>query len=302
MKKINYKKAVLALIIANIIWGAASPIFKWSLEGISPLNLAFFRYFVAFLCMLPFAKKAFSIRIKDIPTLVLMGLLNTTFNVGLYFIGLAYTASINQPVISSAGPIFVIVASYLFLRDKVSQKVLLGNMIGLTGVLFIVIEPLLYTHQHASFLGNLLFVFSTIAGSMGTIVSKKLTDKYKPSVLLFWNFLIATLSFMLVPIDEITASKPIFLVNIHSIVGILFGAIFTSVIGYFLFYWGLKHIKASETTIFSYVDPLAALLIAMPLLHEYPTPVFLFGSFLIFFGIYVAEGRLQWHPVHKLLS
>lgn len=298
----KYKKAVLALILANIIWGAASPIFKWSLSGISPLNLAFFRYFVAFLCMLPFTKKPFSIRLKDFPMLVLMGLLNTTFNVGLYFIGLAYTASINQPVIASAGPIFVIVASYLFLRDKVSRKVLFGNMIGLTGVLFIVIEPLLYAHQHTSFLGNLLFVFSTIAGSMGTIVSKKLTDRYTPSVLLFWNFLIATLSFMLVPIDEIAASKPLFLVNMHSVIGIFFGAIFTSVIGYFLFYWGLKHIKASETTIFSYVDPVAAILIAMPLLHEYPNLIFIMGTCMIFFGIYIAEGRLHWHPVHKLFK
>lgn len=298
----NYKKAVLALILANIIWGIATPIFKWSMESISPLELAFFRYFFAFLLIIPFAKNAFAIRAKDFLNIVLMGLFNTTFNVGLYFIGLQYSPSINQPVIASAAPIFVIIASYMFLKDKVTRRVLFGNLIGITGVLFIVIEPLFALHPTNSFLGNFLFVMATIAGSLGTVVSKKLTDRYPTSVLLFWNFLIATLSFLFIPIQDFSHNIAFFPMDVHSIFGIFFGAVFTSLIGYFLFYWGLKYIKASETTIFSYVDPLSALFIAMPLLHEYPTPVFLFGSFLIFFGIYVAEGRLHWHPVHKLFN
>lgn len=302
MKKINYKKAVLALILANIIWGAATPIFKWALFSISPLELAFFRFFFSFLLMIPFVKQAFAIHWKDFPMVILMGLLNTTFNVGLYFVGLAYTASINQPVIASAGPIFVIIASYLFLKDRVSRKVLFGNMIGITGVLFIVIEPLLTIHQTSSFLGNLLFVFATLAGSMGTVVSKRLANKYHPTTLLFWNFLIAALSFAIVPLTALQHHTVLFHVSIHSVIGIMFGAVFTSLAGYLLFFWGLKYIKASETTIFSYVDPVAALLIAMPLLHEYPNPIFLFGSVLIFSGIYIAEGRLHWHPLHKLLS
>ena len=47
---------VLALIIANVIWGMASPIFKFSLTNIPPFTLAFTRFFFAGLIFLPFAR------------------------------------------------------------------------------------------------------------------------------------------------------------------------------------------------------------------------------------------------------
>ena len=36
---------ILALIITNVIWGAASPIFKLALTNIPPFTLAFIRFF-----------------------------------------------------------------------------------------------------------------------------------------------------------------------------------------------------------------------------------------------------------------
>ncbi len=45
---------ILALIITNIIWGAASPIFKFALQNIPPFTLAFIRFFFAGLLFLPF--------------------------------------------------------------------------------------------------------------------------------------------------------------------------------------------------------------------------------------------------------
>ncbi len=298
----RYKKAVLFLILANIIWGAGSPIFKWSFQDISPLTLAFLRFCIPVLVLLPFFKHFQSIRIRDAFFFVLLGLFNCTINIGLYFIGLQYTSSINQPIIGSAGPIFVIIGSVFFLKDKAKRKVLLGNLIGLTGVLFIVLEPLMMNHHYSSFLGNTLFVLSTISGSLGTLVSKRLTSRYNTPTLIFWTFFVAAISLLPVPFEEISHHTFLLNLNMQGIIGILFGGLFSSLIAYGLFFWGLRYIKASETSVFSYIDPVAAILIAAPLLHEYPTPIFVVGSLLVFFGIYVAEGRLHWHPLHKLLG
>ena len=46
MAKKNLHLAILAVIAANIIWGATPPIFKWALEEINPFTLAFFRFFL----------------------------------------------------------------------------------------------------------------------------------------------------------------------------------------------------------------------------------------------------------------
>lgn len=298
----RYKKAILALIITNTIWGAGSPIFKWSLEGISPLLLAFFRFTIPVIVLLFFYKKMQRPRIRDAFYFMLLGTLSCTFNIGLYFLGLQHAPSINQPVIASSGPIFVIIGSALFLRDKANKRTLFGNLVGLTGVLFIVLGPFVGAHSEQPLLGNLLFILATICGSLGTLVSKKLSKHYNTVTLTFWTFLIASFTLLPIPLDEISHHAFLAQINFHSVVGILFGGVFSSLLAYLLFYWGLHYIKASETTIFSYIDPVIALIIAAPLLHEYPNPIFILGTLLVFLGIYIAEGRIHWHPLHKLLG
>lgn len=55
-----------------------------------------------------------------------------------------------------------------------------------------------------------------------------------------------------------------------------------------------------RTGIFLYIDPLATVLVAMPLLGEFPGPLYILGAILVFMGIYIAEGRIHWHPIHLL--
>jgi len=297
----NFKKAVLALIVANTIWGAASPIYKWSFQSISPLTLAFWRFAIPALVMLFFIKKIQRIRPRDFLYFVMLALLNSTLNIGFYFMGLFYAPSIDAPVIGSSGPIFVLLASALFLREKTTKKLLFGNLIGLTGVLFIVLQPVRSALGNHSVLGNFLFILATIAGSMGTIFAKKLAKRYNFYTMSFWTFLLASITFLPIPIDQFMHHVPLIL-DLHSLTGILFGSLGSSLLCYSLFYYGLKYIDASQTTAFSYIDPVSAIVIAIPLLHEYPTTIFIVGCILILSGIYIAEGRLHWHPLHKLLD
>ena len=48
------------------------------------------------------------------------------------------------------------------------------------------------------------------------------------------------------------------------------------------------------------IDPVIAILLAIPLVHEYPTLSFYIGTFFVFVGILLAEGRIHWHPIHRL--
>ncbi len=302
MKLSKYKKAILALIIANTLWGASPPIFKWSFSNIHIFTLAFLRFAIPTLFLMIFARKYIRLRVKDTLLMLLIGLTNISLNVGLYFFAIQYTQSINAPIIESASPVFLIIGSILFLREHPGRKVLLGNLIGLTGVLFIVIQPMLGAYHSSSFLGNLLLILSTIASAAGTLLIKKIANKYHPMTLTFWSFFIGSLSFL--PFFALETIHYGFLPNLQvpGITGILFGSIFTSLVGYYLFIWGVKYIHASEVSVFTYIDPVAAILVAVPLLNEYPNPIFLTGTLLVFLGVFVAEGRLHYHPFHKLFA
>src|SRR3989344_9043080 len=107
--------AIFALIIANIIWGAASPIFKWSLQDIQPFTLAFLRFFIGALLLLPFTLHNLHIQKRDWVKLSLLSLSGITINISFFFIAIQMTSSINAPIIASAAPVFIIVGSFLFL-------------------------------------------------------------------------------------------------------------------------------------------------------------------------------------------
>ena len=58
-------------------------------------------------------------------------------------------------------------------------------------------------------------------------------------------------------------------------VGIIFGVVFSSAIAYTLYNYGISKLEAQEVGIFTYIDPVIAVLLAIPLLQRIPHPLFL---------------------------
>ena len=124
VKRINWP--IVALIIANIIWGATSPIFKYALENIPPFSLAFIRFLGASLLLYPLVHK--KIDYPDLKNKLLwgFGLTGVTLNIFFYFLALPRIISINAPIIGSTGPIMVLIGGALFLKEKVKKFELIG--------------------------------------------------------------------------------------------------------------------------------------------------------------------------------
>ena len=132
---------VLALIIANVIWGMASPIFKFALTNIPPFTLAFIRFFFAGLIFLPMAIKNWQrLSLKQFFEILLVGFFGITMNITFFFLGIVRTESINAPIIASSGPVFIYLLSIFFLREKPKSKVLAGMLVSLLGVLLIIMS------------------------------------------------------------------------------------------------------------------------------------------------------------------
>lgn len=296
----KHNQGILALIVANIIWGAASPIFKWSLENITPFTLAYWRFGVASLLLFPFCRKHLDFEKKDLPKLILLSLSGIFFNITFFFFGLEFAPSINAPVIASAAPIFIYLFSIFILHERAKSKVLLGTLVSFLGVFVIVIQPLLNRLGDQSFLGNILFLLATIGAVGHVIISKSLLNKYKPITITFWSFIIGSISFLPFYLYEVIKYDTLRHLNINGISGLVFGILLSSLAAYYLYAWGMEKIAAQEVGLFTYIDPVIATLIAIPLLGEKISIIFLLGSVLIFTGIFVAEGRLHYHPLHKL--
>ncbi|KKP59338.1 MAG: hypothetical protein UR52_C0008G0048 [Candidatus Gottesmanbacteria bacterium GW2011_GWA1_34_13] len=294
--------AILALIFCNIIWGAASPIFKWSLQDIPLFVLAYFRFFIASILLFPIASRnSLIIHRQDWGKILGFALSGVTFNITFFFLGLKLAPSINAPIIASAGPIFLLLASIIFLKENPKRKKIIGMLISLLGVFVIIGRPLIENGFAISgMLGNIFILMATFGAVGHTIFCKQLSHKYPANTITFWAFIIGTVTFLPFFINESLSTPWIINLDIRGYVGLVFGSVLSSFIAYSLYSWAIARIDASEAGIFTYIDPVAATIIAIPLLGEIPTPLFILGTLFVFGGIFVAEGRLHYHPFHRL--
>lgn len=205
-----------------------------------------------------------------------------------------------MPIIASSGPVFLCLSSILFLKEKTHPKALLGTMVSLLGIIIFVGQPLVTNGFDISVIGNLFFVLAMLGSVVHTIIGKTILNKYRAVAITFWSFLIGAGTFFPLFIYELAIRNPFAHLDHRGILGIVFGIIFSSTIAYLLFDWGIKRLDGQEIGVFTYVDPIAAALIAIPLLGEQITPIFLIGALLIFGGIAIAEGRFHYHPIQKL--
>jgi drug/metabolite transporter (DMT)-like permease len=294
--------AILFLILANIIWGASFPIYKWTLSDIPPFTFVFLRFYPAALILLPFVYNDLKIARQDWKNLILLSFIGITFSISALILGLKYSSSINAPIILSAGPIFLIVGSFFYLKEKLKTKTVLGTLISLIGVLTIVLLPLFKQGIDGGVFGNFLLILAAIGAGVHALLLKKILPNYKPLVIAFWSFLIGSLPLMPVYYMELAQTHWTAGFNYQDAVGILFGTILATVVAHSIYAYAIKYIKASEVGIFTYVDPIATIIVAIPLLGEKITLPYLIGALFVFLGIFIAEGRIPYHPIRKLFN
>lgn len=303
MKLSTVQKAVLAVVIANVIWGSAAAVFKISLTNIPPFTLAFWRFFLGAILLLIFLGKRASLPMKgkrDWMLLLGYALTGITVNILFFFWGLQLTHSINAPVIASGAPILTLILALTFLKETFSLRKLLGMIFGTAGILIIVLEPLLAHGIDGSLLGNVYLVIAVIAAVAQTIIGKKALTKFKAIPFTFWAFMVGSASFLPLALHEYLQTPNLYLLlDWRGYMGIAFGAILSSAAAYSLYAWGLSKISATDTSMFTYLDPVVGTILGALVLHEPITGLFLLGTLLIFGGIGISEGRLH-HPVASL--
>ncbi|MFH0863944.1 MAG: EamA family transporter [Candidatus Gottesmanbacteria bacterium] len=294
------KKAILALIIANIIWGGASPIFKWGLTNIAPFTLAFIRFAGAAIIILPFTyKKIFNINKQYINKIILFGFLGVTLNISFFFAGLKLSPSINASIIAATEPLILLLIGAFLLKENVERHEIVGTLISLFGVFTIILLPILSNGLSGELmaLGNFFFIIAAL-GAVGQAFFGKQLFKYNDTLpITFWSFLIGAVSFLPVFIIELI-DNPLWYQHLDKpgLTAIFYGIFFSSALAYFLYDWGLSKIEASETGIFTYIMPITALLIAVPFFGEKITWQFILGTLFIVTGIIIAQIHLHKKP------
>jgi len=288
--------AYLTLTFVSLLWGIASPVIKYTLNYIPPYSFLFWRFLFTSIIFLPFFVYFFlrqPIKDKDWPWLIFLGFLSTPLNLILLFIGYEKTTSMDGVLISSTAPIFITLGGALFLKEKVTKIERIGLVVATVGSITTISQPIF---EGSLFKGNLvgnLFVFiSVLAWVLYILLAKKKVFKYNPVIptaIGFFVGLITIIPFVLF-FEKSFPNYQLLITNYsNALPGILYMVIFSSVIAYTLYLYGLSLIEASEATLFAYLQPVFAAPIALIWLGEKITLPFIIGAIIITLGVLMSE-------------
>lgn len=312
----------VALVIAALIWGIAAPVSKITLTEIGPFTLLFFRTVIASIVLLPSALRyRFTFTYREQVFLALSAILSIFVHLILFYMAIPLVPSIHAPIIASISPFILVLAGRIFLRERVSIRKYMGMGLGLVGIICITVLPSLFALYgdvlglsssalaslrmlglgearlgpgEIMWLGNTLLILSVVAGAVGPMFIKSIRH-YPAHLITFWQFALVacfTLPFALLETPRLVISQ----LTPVGVSGILYIGILSSVVAYSLHTFGLQETKTADVGIFSYLSPVSALLVGIPLLHEYPDAWFIIGSAFVLGGLWIAERRSRPRP------
>ncbi|HKO79160.1 MAG TPA: DMT family transporter, partial [Chitinophagaceae bacterium] len=129
-------------VLAVIIWSGNFIIARGVIKQIQPISLAFYRWLIASLFIMPIAIRAFkaewAITRKSWRYLFWVSLTGIAlFNTCVY-VAAHYTTAINLALIgTTSSPIFAIILARIFLKEKIGLLKMTGLVLCISGVVFL---------------------------------------------------------------------------------------------------------------------------------------------------------------------
>lgn len=288
--------ALLYLILAAIIWGATVPIMKITLREVPIFSLIVIRMSIAGILLLPFAYKKLHVEKGDFRNIFLAAIFGTNLNLAFFFYGLEYSQAINGSIILATTPIFTLFFAHIFLKEKLSFKLIAGALLAFIGTFTIIGIPV-FNLDFKSAIGNISLLLSALAWVVHEIFAKKVLKKYHFLTVSFYTTAIGATLFFPIALLELI-DNPTWFINVSSegILGLLYGIFFASLVAYTAWQIGLSKTTASQASFVFYLLPLFGIIFSIILLKESFSPLLILGSVIIVSGIILAEYHRKSHP------
>lgn len=290
-------RAYVYLLIANLIWGVAGVIIKFTLAWFDPSTFLLYRFAISSvfaILLLPFIKLSLPKNPRVLVILLIHGLLTSTVALGLLFAGANMTTALDAVLITSTVPIFVTIAGIKLFHEHLTKRKLVGISIAFFGTLITVAEPLLKNHDGIGALGgNLLIFASTLVGVVTAVLAKMLVkEQVKSESIVNIAFIIGFITILpfallVSPPSEIIAKIITAPLPFH--LGVWFMALLSGNVAYILWTKATKTIEIGEVSVFAYLPPIFATPLAVIWLGESLTVPFLIGAVIIATGVIIVE-------------
>lgn len=285
-------KPHLALLGANIIYGLNYTIAKDVMpEYISPFGFIFCRVIGALsLFWLIYAFTYEKVAKKDLLLLAICGFFGVAANQLMFFYGLNLTSPINAGIIMTSNPIFVLIASAIILKNKITVLKVSGISLGIIGALLLLLFKTDFSFGSETITGDIFIFLNALSYGTYLVIAVPLMKKYKPLTVITWVFTFGAIFVFPFGVEQFTQiewstfSSTIWWEFTFVIIG-------TTFLAYLLNIYGLKNLNPATVSTYIYLQPLLAATFAIWSGKDRLDWIKIIAALLIFSGVYLVSKR-----------
>jgi len=300
MKKSKFSHPYLILSLVIFIWGLnfivgrclLSPVVFGYLH-ITGVLFAFLRYLSGALTMILIltVRKRRLIDIRDemrpYTKVLLISILTSSIFVLSSNQSQFYVSSGTTSIIINLCPLLVLIYGAWFLNEKVTIQKITGFVLGFLGGLLFLYNSLQSGSGFNAEIGILLSMVAMATWAGYTVTLYYLGGADRVAVLGV-QLTVATL--LIVPFLRIyvLSSPLVFILDVWSILGVLFSGVISSGIAYILYFKAIESIGAPRAASFLFLIPFVSLL-GDVMLKEIPPPIALIGGVVAILGVAIIK-------------
>jgi drug/metabolite transporter (DMT)-like permease len=292
-------RAYLVLCVMPLFFSSNLIIGRGAITTVEPFTLAFLRWTLAALLLLPFAWSGLRSHGGQLASqwrmLVVQGFLGMWICGAIVYLGLKFTTATNGTLIYTSSPVLILLLEQIFRGRTISAREAIGIVLALSGVLTIVVKGSLDVLLGLSFnIGDLLFAGAALSWALYSVLLKNEKNVQIPSNAVFAATAamgaVTLAPFMLAEVAY-TGHFPTELNAWFSIIGIVVSA---SILAFSTFQYGIKVLGPSVTGLFMYLLPPYGVFMAIMFLGESFQPFHAAGSALVMTGLILATAPSRY--------
>jgi drug/metabolite transporter (DMT)-like permease len=264
--------AIAAMVLVMITWGSTFVITKVSAREIPPLTLAFLRFAIATVALLPLAWSRGGMKRLPNPIpaapLFWMALAGIAFFTIAFNYALVHASATQGALIYALGPAAIAVGAVLVLREKLSVTRTLGIILSTLGVGIVILAGQESGGDAPNpLLGAFWMVGAISAWAVYTIYAKRLAHADQVIVT---TCISALGALMLLPLSamELARVESLPMPSLRAWMGLLFLGVVASSLAYVAYNYALRVLDASLVGVFTNLDPIVGVLTAAMFLSE----------------------------------
>ena len=227
---------------------------------------------------------------KDLPKIFAASMLGFFTCQITFLIGIPYITPMDCSILTAMSPIYTMFIASIALKEPITFQKAGGVAISFAGIIYLIVSRTgnIGGPAETTMFGILMIILNSLSFSMYLGIFKPLIGKYSVVTFMKWIFLFAfVVSFPFTAKEIITLDwSSIPSIQLAELVYLIVCATF---ITYFLIPVGQKHIRPTLVSMYSYVQPIIAIVISICIGMETLTWQKVLAALMVFGGVVVVS-------------